>query len=149
MRLRYVCCVHFIVSVAEVLDGKKVRSNHRALSVMVLALAIGVLLLIVYSPRPVVPPNVTITFDGYVRSSRLAAFTISNASPFTIAYSGHYRIQLRADGGWSNLAEAWLPNGAEMRSGQSDSVTLIPPAGGREWRAEFDVFAHEIGRAHV
>jgi|SRR5690242_17278427 len=109
---------------------------------MVLALAIGVLLLIVYSPRPVVPPNVTITFDGYVRSSRLAAFTISNASPFTIAYSGHYRIQLRVDGGWSNLAEAWLPNGAEMRSGQSDSVTLIPPVGGREWRAEFDVFAH-------
>jgi len=117
------------------------RSSRRALSVLILALFIGVSFLIVQLRRPA-SPRVTIRFDGYVRSTGLALFTISNASPFTIAYSGQYRIQLPMDGGWTNQAEAWLPIGDVMRSGQSDSITLSPPVGQKKWRAALDVFAH-------
>jgi len=118
------------------------RSNRRALLFLILALVVGVFFLVVQPRRPAASPRVTIRFDGYVRSTGLAVFTISNASPFTIAYSGQYRIQLPVDGGWTNQAEAWLPTGDVMRSGQSDSITLSPPVGEKEWRAELDVFAH-------
>jgi hypothetical protein len=127
----------------EFLSGdKSMRSNHRALLVLILSLVIGVFFLFVQPRRPAASPRVRIRFDGYVRSTGLAVFTISNASPFTIAYSGQYRIQLPVDGGWTNQAAAWLPTGAEMRSGQSVSITLSPPVGEKEWRADFDVFAH-------
>jgi hypothetical protein len=118
------------------------RSNRKTLLVLISALVISVFFLVLQPRRPAASPRVTIRFDGYVRSTGLAVFTISNASPFTIAYSGQYRIQLPVDGGWTNQAEAWLPTGDVMRSGQSDSITLSPPVGENEWRANLDVFAH-------
>ena len=118
------------------------RLSRRALSVLILALFIGVSFLIVQLRRPAASPRVTIRFDGYVRSTGLAVFTVSNASPFTIAYSGQYRVQLPVESGWTNQAEAWLRTGDVMRSGQSDSITLSPPVGEKEWRANLDVFAH-------
>jgi len=118
------------------------RTNQRALFVIILTLVIGVFCLVVQPRRPAASPRVSITFLGYVQSTGLAIFTISNASPFTIAYSGQYRIQRPLDGGWTNQAAALLPTGDVMRSGQSRSITLSPPVGVKEWRADFDIFAH-------
>jgi hypothetical protein len=118
------------------------RSKRRTLFFVFVILLFGTWFFVVRPERVPPSPDVSIRFDGYVLRSGQAMFTVSNASPVTVAYSGRYHIQLPTDGGWTNQSAAWLPYGAELMPGQTYSFTLSPPDGERRWRMDLDVFAY-------
>jgi hypothetical protein len=115
------------------------RSCRIAIVVALLVIVVSAALALVSFTLRFVPPQISIRFGGYVQGSGLALFTISNASPCAVVYSGRYRIQCPAIDRWMTLTQACLPAGEILLPGRCADIKVIPPSGQNAWRVDLDV----------
>ena len=91
---------------------------------------------------PAARPNVTVRFASYTNDttgSRVAAFTVSNASPSAVRLLSHYRIQIPTVARWTNLSGGWLPRGASVLPARSSETITVPATTNQSWRVSLSV----------
>jgi hypothetical protein len=118
--------------------------NKRTLIVFGLILVIfaGLLTRVALQP-PAARPSATVAFIGYTNDTtgtRLAAFTVSNASPSAVRRLSHYRIQIPTSKRWTNISDGYISGGtAVLPPGGSETVTVVAPTNHALWRPWFVV----------
>jgi len=102
---------------------------------------LGLVTWVVLQP-PLASPHVTVRFAGYTNDTtgtRLAVFTVSNASPSAVQRLSHYQIQIPAATRWMNVAEGRLSDSGSVLQGGSSETVTVPAATNQSWRVSLSV----------
>ena len=87
------------------------------------------------------PPKLSVRFVAFTNNAagtRLAAFIISNDSPWAVTRESAYHIQVPVGRRWISVTNDWFPTGGRVLDpGQTETLTITAPVQQPQWRVAF------------